>query len=205
MDQVMIIDYGMGNLFSVKRAFEKCGAKVSITENPKELSNASHIVLPGVGAFKDGMSNLKKKNWDNYIQEAVCGKRTPILGICLGMQLLADRGYEVEETEGLGLISGEVVKFKPTVLDERVPHVGWNEIKIEQSNNFLVNDIQEKTDFYFVHSYHFETEKDVVIAKTPYCNGFNSIVGKDLIYGVQFHPEKSHKAGFKLIRNFLDF
>lgn len=204
MKHVMVIDYGMGNLFSVKQAFEKCGARVSIIENPEELTSASHIVLPGVGAFKDGMANLKKKNWEYHIKKAVYETEIPLLGICLGMQLLADKGYEVEESEGLGLISGEVVKFKQTSLNERIPHVGWNELEIEQKNSSITADIQEKTDFYFVHSYHFETENEMIIAKTPYCNKFNSIVGKDLIYGVQFHPEKSHKAGFKLIQNFLE-
>lgn len=200
--RVMIIDYGMGNLLSVRRAFEKCGAMTEIVNDPKLLNGASHIILPGVGAFKDGMANLRSGNWEFYIKEAVYEKRIPLLGICLGMQLLADVGYEVEETKGLGMIAGEVIKLEGHY-KERIPHVGWNEINIVK-NDPLLDGIPDKTDFYFVHSYHFSTkEQDTVIADTPYSGRFTSIVGSHLVYGVQFHPEKSQRPGFKLIQNFL--
>lgn len=202
---VMIIDYGMGNLLSVKRAFEKCGAKVLIVENPEELNNASHIVLPGVGAFKDGMANIREKNWEPFIKEAVYEKEVPLLGICLGMQLLADKGYEIEETQGLGLIPGEIIKLSTTEREIRIPHVGWNELNIIKKDEPLLEGISDKTDFYFVHSYHFNvTESNTIITDTPYCDRFSSIVGKGLVYGVQFHPEKSQRPGFKLIQNFLN-
>lgn len=199
---VKIIDYGMGNLLSVKRAFEKCGANAEIIDNPEMLNNADHIVLPGVGAFKDGMANLRAGNWEEYIKEAVYQRGVPLLGICLGMQLLADIGYEVEKTPGLGLIHGEIIKLEGRE-SERIPHVGWNEINVLRKD-LLLEGIPDKTDFYFVHSYHFDTsDKSTIIAETPYSGNFTSIVGKDLVYGVQFHPEKSQRPGFKLIQNFL--
>lgn len=200
--ETAIIDYGMGNLLSVQRAFAKCGAKARIIDNPMELRNAEHIVLPGVGAFVDAMDNLKKGGWMEELDRAVLQKQTPILGICLGMQLLAEKGYEGQECRGLGYIPGEIVLFKPKE-GERIPHVGWNEIeKIKEAP--LLEGIQEGTNFYFVHSYHFQAkEPEHVLCRTPYCGGFASAVGKGCIAGTQFHPEKSQKAGFQIIRNFL--
>ncbi len=199
---VYIIDYGMGNLLSVKRAFELCGAKVKIATNPAELDDAYHMVLPGVGSFYDGMKNLKEGGWIPKIKENL-EKGTPLLGICLGMQLLADRGFEVEETQGLGLIPGEVVKFD---LDAgiRVPHVGWNSIT-KKKQSTLLNKIDNDTDFYFVHSYYFNPyNKEHVIAVTDYGGEFTSVVENKNIIGTQFHPEKSGKSGFQVIRNFLE-
>ncbi len=199
---VYIIDYGMGNLLSVQRALEKCGADVIITQNPTDLMNASHIVLPGVGAFKDGIKNLKEKNWIETLDQIVSEGQIPILGICLGMQLLATKGYEIEETKGLGYIPGEVMLMN-ALENERIPHVGWNEVFID-NDNILFDGINMGTDFYFVHSYHFAVEnKEDIVATTPYGNGFVSVVNRNLIYGTQFHPEKSQKPGFKLIKNFL--
>lgn len=199
---VYMIDYGMGNLLSVKRAFEKCGADVIITQNPAELLQASHIVLPGVGSFRDGMKNLRENYWVEILNQIVRENRVPILGICLGMQLLADKGYEVEETKGLGYIPGKVVLMQAGV-KERIPHVGWNEVHIKNESSIL-NGIKDKTDFYFVHSYHFDVERqENIVATTPYGGDFVSLVNKDLVFGTQFHPEKSQKAGFQLIKNFL--
>lgn len=201
--ETVIIDYGMGNLLSVQRAFEKCGSDAVIIDNPLELRNAEHIVLPGVGAFPDAMENLKKGGWVEELHRAVLQKETPLLGICLGMQLLAEKGYEMRECEGLGYISGEVIRFEQTVEKERIPHVGWNEIekKIEIP---VLDGIADGTNYYFVHSYHFCAKNVENIATvTPYCGGFVSTVVKDNIVGTQFHPEKSQKAGFKIIRNFL--
>lgn len=199
---VYMIDYGMGNLLSVKRAFEKCGADVIITQNPAELLQASHIVLPGVGSFRDGMKNLRENHWVEILNQIVRENRVPILGICLGMQLLADKGYEIEETKGLGYIPGKVVLMQAGV-KERIPHVGWNEVHIKNESSIL-NGIKDKTDFYFVHSYHFDVERqENIVATTPYGGDFVSVVNKDLVFGTQFHPEKSQKAGFQLIKNFL--
>ena len=201
--ETAIIDYGMGNLLSVQRAFEKCGSDAVIIDNPLELRDAERIVLPGVGAFPDAMDNLRKNGWIEELNRAVLEKETPILGICLGMQLLADKGYEVRECDGLGYIPGEIIRFTQTQEKERIPHVGWNEI-LKREDSPLFDGIADGTNYYFVHSYHFRVANEENIATvTPYCGEFVSSVIKDNIVGTQFHPEKSQKAGFKLIKNFL--
>ena len=201
--ETAIIDYGMGNLLSVQRAFEKCGSDAVIIDNPLELRDAERIVLPGVGAFPDAMDNLRKNGWIEELNRAVLEKETPILGICLGMQLLADKGYEVRECDGLGYIPGEIIRFTQTQEKERIPHVGWNEI-LKREDSPLFDGIADGTNYYFVHSYHFRVANEENIATvTPYCGEFVSSVIKDNIVGTQFHPEKSQKAGFKLMKNFL--
>ena len=201
--ETAIIDYGMGNLLSVQRAFEKCGSDAVIIDNPLELRDAERIVLPGVGAFPDAMDNLRKNGWIEELNRAVLEKETPILGICLGMQLLADKGYEVRECDGLGYIPVEIIRFTQTQEKERIPHVGWNEI-LKREDSPLFDGIADGTNYYFVHSYHFRVANEENIATvTPYCGEFVSSVIKDNIVGTQFHPEKSQKAGFKLIKNFL--
>lgn len=201
--ETAIIDYGMGNLLSVQRAFEKCGSDAIITDNPLELREAERIVLPGVGAFPDAMENLKKGGWLEELDRAVLQKKTPLLGICLGMQLLAEKSYEVCECSGLGYIPGEIIRFQSKEENERIPHVGWNEIEI-CTDHPIFDGIKDKTNYYFVHSYHFVTKNEAdIVAKTPYCGEFVSVVARDNIIGTQFHPEKSQKAGFRLIKNFL--
>ncbi len=202
---VVIIDYGMCNLGSVKRAFEECGATVIISDNPRDAEQASHLVLPGVGAFGDAMKNLVSAGWDVAIKKNVLEQNVPLLGICLGMQLLAERGYENGEYSGLGLIQGDVIKLYNEKLDPnfRVPHIGWNDVHSKQEY-VLTDGLRPATDFYFVHSYFFKTTraKDV-LTTTYYGLDFPSIIRKDKIMGVQFHPEKSSRAGFQIIRNFL--
>ena len=194
--ETAIIDYGMGNLLSVQRAFEKCGSDAVIIDNPLELRDAERIVLPGVGAFPDAMDNLRKNGWIEELNRAVLEKETPILGICLGMQLLADKGYEVRECDGLCYIPGEIIRFTHTQEKERIPHVGWNEI-LKREDSPLFDGIADGTNYYFVHSYHFRVANEENIATvTPYCGEFVSSVIKDNIVGTQFHPEKSQKAGF---------
>lgn len=203
MMSVLIIDYGMGNLGSVKRAFEECGADVFISNEPEDISKASHFILPGVGAFPDGMANLRQAGWIEAIKENIVATHKPLLGICLGMQLLATRGFEGGDCLGLDLIPGDVKKFETQNPHEKIPHVGWNHIEFSKNNPLLAS-IPEKTDFYFVHSYHFSlVDSSSVVAWTPYCGRFVSIVCRDQVFGVQFHPEKSSRAGFQLIRNFL--
>lgn len=198
-----IIDYGMGNLFSVQRAFEKCGSDAVIIDNPLALRDAEHIVLPGVGAFPDAMLNLKKGGWIEELSRAAIEKEVPLLGICLGMQLLAEKGYEMQECAGLGFVPGEIVMLEQKEKQERIPHVGWNEIEKKNEHPLLAG-IADETNYYFVHSYHFKVKSEEnVVAVTPYCGEFVSVVAKDNIVGTQFHPEKSQKAGFKLIKNFL--
>lgn len=201
---VAIIDYGMSNLGSISHALEECGGEVVIIDNPEDLETATHIVLPGVGAFCDGMKNLKKNGWIPAIKKAAVDDKVPFLGICLGMQLLADKGYEMGESAGLGLIPGEVKKMEPSSPAEKIPHVGWNEI-YRTTDSPLLNNIADGTDFYFVHSYRFiPKNKNDILTTTPYCGGFVSVVARDNIYGTQFHPEKSSRSGFTLLTNFLE-
>lgn len=199
---VLVIDYGMGNLASVRRAFEECGATVEVSDDPLRLADADRIVLPGVGAFADGMATLDAAGWPAALRAALENPQVRLLGICLGMQLLADVGHEGGETRGLGLLAGEVRRFEPRQ-NERIPHVGWNNV-MPAAENALLNEIPAGTDFYFVHSYHFRVaEPETVLATTPYCGEFVSVVGRGNVFGTQFHPEKSSAAGFRLIRNFL--
>lgn len=195
----------MSNLGSIKNALSECdGENVTIISDPKNLSDATHIVLPGVGSFKDGMDNLIKFGWKEPLRKTVLGSKTPVLGICLGMQLLADKGYEGGEIVGLGLISGVVDKLKPVNKSEKIPHIGWNEVYPTHKDP-LFNNIPDGTDFYFVHSYHFiPKDKKNILSTTPYCGNFVSSINQGNIYGTQFHPEKSQRPGFQLLRNFLD-
>ena len=199
---VLIIDYGMGNLGSVRRSFEECGADVQILKDPQEFNGASRVVLPGVGSFKDGMEHLENRGWVDFINWMI-EEKLPLLGICLGMQLLAEKGYEGGQVPGLGVIGGEVVRMDPQSDEERIPHVGWDDVCVTQSTS-LFSDIPNESDFYFVHSYHFVPVcEDRIIATTPYCGGVVSAVQKNNVFGVQFHPEKSSKSGRKLLENFL--
>lgn len=201
--ETVIIDYGMGNLLSVQRAFEKCGSDAVIIDNPLMLREAEHIVLPGVGAFPDAMRNLTEGGWIEELSRAVQKKEVPILGICLGMQLLADKGWEIRECDGLGFVPGEIILLEQTLEKERIPHVGWNEIE-KKNDAPLLDGIRDGANYYFVHSYHFHVKDETHIAAvTPYCGGFASAVSNGNIVGTQFHPEKSQKAGFQLIKNFL--
>lgn len=200
---VAIIDYGMCNLGSVRRAFEECGADVRLTDRPQDLDSADQIVLPGVGAFTKGMANLRSQGWVDALRKNAIEEKKPLLGICLGMQLLADFGEEGGGTEGLGFVGGRVVRFQAPSANIRIPHVGWNEIHHAEKSSLFEN-IEAGTDFYFVHSFHFVVKDAATLgATTPYCGDFVSAVARENIFGVQFHPEKSQKPGFQLIRNFL--
>ena len=200
---VLVIDYGMGNLHSVQRAFEECGADVMVSDDPRSLKTASHIVLPGVGAFPDAMRSIRKMGWYEAIRQEAFEEHIPLLGICLGMQLLAEVGHEGGENEGLGLIPGEIRRLVPDCNESRLPHVGWNEVH-QLAPNPLLDGIPDGTDFYFVHSFHFiPADGSFAVGRTPYCGGFVSVVMNKKVYGVQFHPEKSQKSGFRVIHNFL--
>ena len=202
MNKVVVIDYEMGNTDSVVRALEKCGAEVFLSNKENDLNTASHIILPGVGAFKKGMENIYRLGLKKHLEEQVINNKIPFLGICLGMQLLATKGYEHGENDGLGWIEGSVKYFNSTQKNERIPHIGWNEVKFENSK--LFSGVDFNSDFYFVHSYHFVCKKPSnIIAKTPYCGEFVSAINKNNIYGVQFHPEKSQAFGQILLKNFL--
>jgi len=203
MKRVAIIDYGMGNVDSVFRAVEECGGSPVVTSAAAEINDADCLILPGVGAFGDGINNIRQRRLDEMMAERVLGQGVPLLGICLGMQLLATKGYEFGENSGLGWINGEVVRLQADNLQTRIPHVGWNEVHIK-NNSPLLQGIESGRDFYFVHSYHFVcASSENILATTPYCSGFTSVIGQKNIFGVQFHPEKSQKVGFQLLRNFL--
>jgi len=195
----------MGNLRSVQKAFEKVGASATISNNHEIIKNADKLVLPGVGSFKDGMKHLHELGLINILQEEVLQKKKPFLGICLGMQLIASRGYENGETKGLNWIDAEVVKFNFTKSSQqlKVPHVGWNELQFNNSNTLFQN-IKEFSDFYFVHSYYFKTKENIVTSYTNYGIQFTSSIQKDNIFAFQFHPEKSQEVGLKIIKNFVN-
>jgi glutamine amidotransferase len=198
-----IIDYNMGNLASVRNAFEKLGANVRIESDPDAFSTYDRLVLPGVGAFGDAMAHLRERGADEAILEfAKSGK--PMLGVCLGMQLLFDSSEEFGTHEGLGLVPGNVVAFDKSKFDtpHKVPHMGWNELFVSQQNP-LFNGLSEAFYLYFVHSYHAVCDDTYAIGKSFYGYEFVSAVRNDNIYGIQPHPEKSHDNGLKIIENFI--
>ena len=202
MSFVAVVDYGMCNLDSMRRAVEECGHAARVTDDPREVREAERIVLPGVGVFADAMANLRERGLDQALVEQA-GQGIPLLGVCLGMQLLAGRGVEGGDSAGLGLIPGRVPRLAPTADSPRVPHVGWNEVHPEREHA-LLRGIAPGKDFYFVHSYHFVCDEPAdAVAYTPYCGRCTAIVARGAVMGVQFHPEKSQKAGFALLRNFL--
>jgi glutamine amidotransferase len=203
MKRIAIIDYGMCNLDSVARAIIECGGEPIIATHPAELTDATHIVLPGVGAFRDAMINIRQRKLDDALRIEVISNNIPFLGICLGMQILATRSWEGEETAGLGWIDGEVRRLERQDNDTRIPHIGWNEVHFEPSAP-LFSGVASGKDFYFDHSYHFCcSDSNNILASTPYCGGFVSAVRKANILGVQFHPEKSQRVGFQILKNFI--
>jgi len=203
-NETIIVDYGMGNLFSVRKVIERIGFSCKISASYDDIKNAGKIILPGVGHFGKAMSNLKAANLIDELNEAVLVKKTPVLGICLGMQLMASHSEE-GDVNGLNWFDAQVVRFKIENKNMfKVPHMGWNTITHENPNSNFLNSIKSDDEFYFVHSYHVVTEKpNDVLTKTPYECQFVSSIERDNIIGVQFHPEKSHKAGEQLIKNFL--
>ncbi len=195
---IVIIDYGMGNLRSVSKAFEEVGAKVSVTSDPNLLKRAKALVIPGVGAFGRGMENLKRLKMIPAIDEAAKEKK-PILGICLGLQLLFSQSFEYGIHQGLDLIKGKVVKFEGM----KIPHMGWNQVIIK---NKMFAGIPEKSFFYFAHSYYVVPESpEVGVGRTDYGVLFASVIEKDPLFGVQFHPEKSGRWGLKFLENFCSY
>lgn len=201
MSKIVIVDYSCGNIDSVNSAVNYHGFKAIITRDLKIINDADKIILPGQGSFKIGVNNLKKYGIFDVLRSKALKDNTPILGICLGMQILATVGFENGQEDGLNLISGSVEKMKETKL--KLPHIGWNEVKICKKNPIL-KDIQDQTDFYFVHSYRFICEdNNDILTTTKYEDTFISSVCKKNIFGVQFHPEKSLVAGLQLIKNFI--
>ena len=202
--KIVIVDYGTGNLNSVRRSLDRLRAGSIISSNPNDISSADKIVLPGVGHFGNAMSNLRELNLLDALHEAVLVKQKPILGICLGMELMAQNSEE-GNTSGLGWFDAEVVRFN--ISDKRrykIPQMGWNNIRIRK-NSLLMKSISELSEFYFVHSYHLKTnDQSDILNETEYESIYTSAIEKDNIFGVQYHPEKSHDAGDQLIRNFVE-
>lgn len=199
---IAIVDYGMGNLHSVSKAVERLGAQATVTADPQELALADAIILPGVGAFGDAMQALTETGLARVLKElAQSGK--PLLGICLGMQLLFERSEEHGEHTGLGLLQGRVVRFEPGAY--KVPHMGWNELIWKQPEHELVEKLPEGY-VYFVHSYHALAEEaaDVVAVSDYAGREVTAIVGRQHVYGMQFHPEKSGQLGMQLLQQFLN-
>jgi glutamine amidotransferase len=200
--KVCIVDYGSGNVGSVYNILRSIHDDIRVSNDPVDLDAATHIVLPGVGAFGAAIAKVKALPSFKVLQENVLLKKKPYLGICVGMQILADEGLEHGRNEGLGWIRGKVKRIEAPGL--HLPHVGWNDFTWCQTENPLFKGITAGMDFYYVHSYQFETsEKDDRAATCTYGMDFTAVVNKENIYGVQFHPEKSQKAGKKLIENFL--
>jgi glutamine amidotransferase len=199
---IVIVNYGMGNVGSILNMFSYLNIEASISNDSNEILNAKKIVLPGVGAFDNGMHNIKKQGLLNVLNEKVLQQKTPVLGICLGMQLMTICSEE-GLSEGLGWINARTVSFKKEKNAElKIPHMGWNIVK-KMNENSILTYLDYVSRFYFVHSFHVKCiDEPLAIGKTKYGSEFDSMVAHDNIYGCQFHPEKSHKSGMKLLQNF---
>ncbi|MBI4234979.1 imidazole glycerol phosphate synthase subunit HisH [Candidatus Peregrinibacteria bacterium] len=204
---IVIVDFGMGNLRSILKKFEMIKVGAVISSKPEDILNAEKLVLPGVGNFGQGMKNIRQYGLLPVLERAILIKKIPILGVCLGMQLFAQFSEE-GDCAGLGFIKGKITHFNfenlPQTQNLRIPHVGWNNIKIKKETDLLKN-IPENTRFYFTHSYHYtNVAEENIIATTDYGYDFPSIIRQENIYGTQFHPEKSHLLGLEIYKNFIN-
>lgn len=196
---ITIIDYGMGNLGSIQNMLKKCGTKSIISHKISDIEKAEKLILPGVGAFDNGIKNIEKFKLKAVLDKKVLRDKTPILGICLGMQLMTEKSEE-GQLSGLGWVKGETIKFTDKNL--KIPHMGWNFVKTQKKHQ-LVKDLPKESRFYFVHSYYVVLDREEeALMISNYGHDFVSAFQKDNIFGVQFHPEKSHKYGMKLLENF---
>ena len=199
---IAIIDYGMGNLRSVQKGFEKVGHEAVVTRDPAEVAAAEKVVLPGVGAFEDAMAELKRQKLIDPVLQAIEADK-PFLGICLGLQLLFEKSYEHGTHEGLGVLGGEVVRFE-LPKDYSVPHMGWNQVSIPRRAPILEG-IDEGTYFYFVHSYYVApSDPEVIATQTDYGLPFCSMIWRDNLFATQFYPEKSQADGLRILKNFAE-
>ena len=195
---IAIIDYGVGNLRSVQRAFEYVGAEAVVTAHRATIESASAVVLPGVGAFGKAMSNLERAGLTDVIRQVIA-RGTPFLGICLGLQLLFEQSDEMGQHRGLSVFAGQVKRFEVGL---KVPQIGWNQIRIQRASP-LLEGVADGSYAYFVHSYYIApANPKIVLASTDYEIDYASIVGQDNVFGIQFHPEKSQAVGLRILRNF---
>ena len=207
---IAVIDYGSGNLKSAAKALEAAAnninldSKIIVTSDPKIIKECKKIILPGQGSFRDCYLGIKKiVGLEDALNEFVLVKKRPIFGICVGMQLFGDIGYETQETRGFGWINGEVRKINNINKTLKLPHMGWNQIELKK-DFVLFSNLKNKSHMYFVHSYELITkEKDCIVATTNYGNSITVAVAKENIFGTQFHPEKSQNNGLKILENFL--
>jgi glutamine amidotransferase len=208
---IAVIDYGAGNLRNVCKALEHVGADLTLTDDLSVIERADKVVVPGVGAFADCQHGLKSRGLFQPVRD-IAVRGTPVLGICVGMQLLFDVGEEMGEWEGLGLISGRVAKFdfsrQPSLVTRqlKVPHIGWNQLTLRQPDHPLLRGVPEGGYAYFVHSFHpAAVDPAHILATTDYGYDFPSVVARDNVWGIQFHPEKSQDVGLQMLRNFVEF
>ena len=203
--KVGIVDYGMGNVYSVISALEMIGADVIVCRTPESLKEVDRIILPGVGGFEDCMDTIKTKGFKEALNEEVIDLGKPIYGICLGMQIMGRTSTEFGEHKGLGWINGDVIKVKPNSKSLKIPHVGWNDINYKDGS-FLFAGLPKSPDFYFVHSYYLHCDQTEDVAATcVYGQVITASIKKDNIFATQFHPEKSQDYGLKLLKNFLSW
>jgi imidazole glycerol phosphate synthase, glutamine amidotransferase subunit len=201
---VVIVDYGTGNIFSIEKCLARIGVKATVSSSADHIRNAEKIILPGVGHFRQAMKTLIDLGLIDELNNAVMVERTPVLGICLGMELMA-KSSEEGNAKGLGWIDGDVVRF--SIADKerfKVPHIGWNHVSVKK-NSSLMRELTDRSEFYFLHSFYLEcNDKADVLSETEYESVFTSSIEKGNIFGVQFHPEKSHDAGVQLLKNFIE-
>ena len=201
---VAIVDYGVGNLFSLSSSFAAIGVEVTVTSDPAVLRAAERIILPGVGAFGDAAAKLRESGLDKVIQ-AECATGKPLLGICLGMQMLFEKSYEYGEHEGLGLIKGNIKPIRDVIpADLKIPHIGWNALDFGQEKDELFRYLEQGDFVYFVHSYYGADCDESVIARTEYGAPITAAVRNKNVCGVQFHPEKSEKVGLSILKAFCE-
>ncbi len=216
---IVVVDYGMGNLRSVSKALESLGAPVRVSSDPQEVAKAAKLILPGVGAFPAAMRELAARQLIDPLKASIA-KGVPYLGICLGLQLLFERGEEGQGAAGLGILQGVVKRFsfslqpvpgsqiqnpKSKIQNLKIPHMGWNQVTINQKQCPLLKDVPDQSFVYFVHSYYADpADRSVVALETDYGGAFTAMVWRDNLYAAQFHPEKSQAVGLQLLKNFVE-
>jgi len=202
--KVAIINYGIGNIRSLYNSLKKLNVEVEIIVNPESIYEFNKVFLPGVGSYKDAIQLIKKAGWEKSIKDFISNKNKKLFGICVGMQILSTCGYEYGKSDGLDVIEGEVEHMHRQGCDLKLPHIGWNSIKI-LNKSLITKNLTDKSDFYFVNSYSLKiVNSNQLIATTKYGIEFPSIISKDNVFGTQFHPEKSSNAGMQILKNFID-